>query len=73
MNEIKTTIKQQLILTIMSVLVGVLLGGFALNRLHINRLEKDVDLMKIQWDVMLQMSSPEARNVFNEMVNDLNK
>lgn len=71
--DIKTTIKQQLILTVMSVLVGVLLGGFALNRLHINRLEKDVDLMKIQWDVMLQMSSPEARNVFQEMVNDLNK
>lgn len=73
MNDIKTTIKQQLILTIMSVLVGVLLGGFALNRLHINRLEKDVDLMKIQWQVMLQMSSPEAKNVFLEMVKDLNK
>ncbi len=71
--DITTTIKQQLILTIMSVLVGVLLGGFALNRLHINHLSDDVKLMKIQWDVMLQMSSPEAKNTFQEMVNDLNK
>jgi len=73
MNEIKTTVKNQLILTIMSVLVGLLLGGFLINRYDVNHLKAESELMKVKWDVMLQMSSTEARTAFIEMVNDRTK
>lgn len=68
--DIKTTIKQQLVLTVMSTLVGLLLGGFLINRYAINQLKEDSELMKVKWDVMLQMSSPEAREDFNENVSE---
>lgn len=73
MNEIKTTLKNQLILTVMSVLVGLLLGGFLINRYDVNHLKEDSELMKVKWDVMLQMSSTEARSAFIDMVNERTK
>lgn len=64
------TIKQQLILTIVSVSVGLLLGGFIVNRMDISSNQKKIDEMEIKWEVMLEMSSPEARQEFLRLVNE---
>lgn len=73
MNELLTSVKNQLILTVMSVLVGLLLGGFLLNRYDLNHLKEESRLTQIKWNVMLQMSSPEAKSKFLEMVNAIDK
>lgn len=64
------TIKQQLILTIVSMAVGLLLGGFLVNRMSISEQDKKIKEMEVKWEVMLMMSSTEAKQEFLRLVKE---
>lgn len=63
-------IKQQIMPTIVSIITGLLLGGFLINRIQLNEMNKKVELMEVKWRVMLEMSSTEARTQFDTLVNE---
>lgn len=63
-------IKQQIMLTTVSIITGLLLGGFLINRIQLNEMNKKVELMEVKWQVMLEMSSTEARTQFDTLVNE---